>query len=371
MARSKFSEKDLEIIKSEYLNGKSINQIAKEFGTYFNTISNYLKSIGIFQYKDNRWTDKEIKYLKDNYSSANWDELLQVLYPKSKEAIIHKAYNLKIKREIYFWSENDVAILIDAYNNKLSVSKIRELLNNKFSEDAILTKANKLGIYQKQWWSQNEDNLLKEKYHIYDMDEICKLFPNRTKDAIITHAQKLKLVHKSIWTREETQFLIDNHRKMCDEEIANILHKTKDGVRGKRFVEKLYHPVSPGTYNYISEYIRKRNKDWKFKSMKKYNYKCAITGEKFQAIHHLYGMNLILEETLDELNYPKDIDIKDLTQNDLDKIVKHYYIVQNRYPDGVCLTDEIHKQFHNEYGYGNNTPEQFEEFLSKHDYKIA
>lgn len=138
MARSKFSEKDLEIIKSEYLNGKSIHQIAKEFGTYFNTISNYLKSIGIFQYKDNRWTDKEIKYLKDNYSSTNWDELLQVLYPKSKESIIHKAYNLKIKREIYFWSENDIAILIDAYNNKLSVSKIRKLLNDKFSEDAIL-----------------------------------------------------------------------------------------------------------------------------------------------------------------------------------------------------------------------------------------
>lgn len=327
--------------------------------------------MGIFKYQNSRWSNDDIEYLKLNYSSKSWDEILTKLYPKSKEFIIHKACQLKIKREIYFWSDEDILILKQSYENKIPVNKIKELLNNKFSINAILTKAQNLGICQREWWSDKENNLLKEYYHIYDMNKIREMFPNRTKDAIIAHAMKLGLVHKSVWNKEETQFLIENHRTMSDGEIAKCLGKTKDAVRGKRFLEKLYHPVSPGVYNYLSEYIRKRNKNWKIKSMQNCSYKCVITGEKFQTIHHLYGMNLILEETLTDLNYDINIQFNELTNSNLEIILKHFYEVQNKYPLGICLTENIHKQFHNEYGYGNNTPEQFEQFLTMHNYKIA
>ena len=32
----------------------------------------------------------------------------------------------------------------------------------------------------------------------------------------------------------------------------------------------------------------------------------------------------------------------------------------------VRITEEVHKAFHEEYGYGDNTPEQWEEFVSNY-----
>ena len=43
---------------------------------------------------------------------------------------------------------------------------------------------------------------------------------------------------------------------------------------------------------------------------------------------------------------------------------------QREYGHGVCLTKEIHTMFHKEYGFGNNTKEQFLDFVDKHSFKL-
>lgn len=97
-------------------------------------------------------------------------------------------------------------------------------------------------------------------------------------------------------------------------------------------------------------------------------YKCVLTGNRFDDIHHIYGLNLILNEVLDIL----DIDVKstmnDYTEDELSSILNMFRIKQAEYPLGVCLCKEVHMLFHNKYGYGNNTEEQWEEFVKNFNF---
>ena len=371
MAKSKkFTDDELDYIKDEYIHGKSINTLADEFHVGYGVIQNRLKKMQVFRYANRRWSAEDISFLKKNYENTDWDIILAKLSKWKKSEIISKASSLNLKRKSFFWDDNDILILKECYHQKLPIKDIEEKLNYKFTQSAIITKAHVLGIHQKEVWTCEEDAKLRNIYPVYDMSKICNEFSNRSYDSIIQRAVLLGLSYKTTWTDEELQFLIDNHRTMSDEEIACHLGRTKDSVRGKRFTEKLYHPIEHGIYNYLSEYIRKRNKDWKQKSIEQCNYKCAVTGKRFQEIHHLYGMNKILQETLHDLNYPENISIKELSDDDLNIILNHFYEVQDTYPLGICLSKDIHKEFHDCYGYGDNTPEQFEEFLKTHHYTL-
>lgn len=371
----RFTKEELENIVNDYNKGGSLIELSKKYDRKPEVILTKLRSIGIYEDKTNKWSNEEIEILKDNYSFLEWNELLELLHKHNKDSIIHKAYELGIKREQYYWNDEDIRILKSGYAKNLRIDEIEKLLNNKFSASSIVTKANKLGIIKVKKWTDEEINIMYDKYSSIPIDDVCKLLPNRKKDNIIAKAQKLGLKSydywKKHWSEEDLEFLKTNYQNMTDEEIANALNRSVDSIRGKRDCLKLLRPVEKGVYDYLSEYIRKRNKQWKKDSIKNCGYKCVITGGRFQAIHHLYGMNLILKETLDELGIIEKRNFEDYTEEELEIIVKKFHKVQGRYPLGLCLCEEIHKDFHNKYGYGDNTPEQFEQYLKENNLKIA
>ena len=119
----------------------------------------------------------------------------------------------------------------------------------------------------------------------------------------------------------------------------------------------------------IHNYLRSSLLKWKRDSMKNCNYKCIITGDRFEDIHHLYSFSNILFESLNELNFQLYKDINNYTITELKILEKKVLEVHYRYPLGVCITNNIHKLFHLIYGRVNNTPEQWEEFVSKKLYQ--
>ena len=87
------------------------------------------------------------------------------------------------------------------------------------------------------------------------------------------------------------------------------------------------------------EYDHEKNSAWIQGVKRATNFKCFITGRDHDLeCHHLIGFQH--EETR--------------------------YLIQN----GVAICKEIHVEFHNQYGRGYSTPEQFEEFCTK-NYSIT
>lgn len=130
-----------------------------------------------------------------------------------------------------------------------------------------------------------------------------------------------------------------------------------------------------GNHNYqggaskVSEALRYSLRNWKTAVSETYGNRCPVTGETENlTIHHLVSFTSIVEEICNELGIPNHLygRIKDYENySDFDKL-RTTIVERHKMTDGILISKSVHKQFHALYGKGNNTPEQFDEFLKKH-----
>lgn len=372
MACNLYTKEELDNIIKDYTNGMTDQEVADKYNRSIYGIREKLKKAGVYRYKYKEWNEKEIQILRDYYEEAPWEYLIKLLPGRDKESIITKASSLSLKRGCYFWTEEDINILRESYENGKTTKKIRIALNNKFADHSIITKAHKLGFKKRNWWSEEEIEFLKDNYSKLYIDEICELLPYRNRDSIIGMAAKLHLTSKHtqerIFSEDEKEFIRFYYKDMTDEEIAQAINRSTRVVQAKRLSMGLIKSCPPNEYLHnryrLTKYIRDRNYKWRERSIEAANGKCIITRLPFQEVHHLRSFSLMLDEVLEELHLENE-SFEEYPEEEMVPIAEKFFEVQDSYPLGACLTRKIHLKFHNLYGYYYNTEDQFEEFIQR------
>lgn len=127
------------------------------------------------------------------------------------------------------------------------------------------------------------------------------------------------------------------------------------------------HYFWKGGISPLQNYLRDKINKWKRDSLIAYNFSCSITGihSNKLIVHHLYGYNKILDETLNELNLPIHSIINQYSKEELSEIEELLLKKHYEYGLGVPMLDIVHNLFHSVQSKGNNVPEEFEEFQTR------
>jgi hypothetical protein len=361
----KLTNDEIDQIVEYYKNGMSTQKIGEIFGVHYQTISKKLKERGVFAPKTHNWTEDDTEKLLEVYPTGNWDLILSIFPNRTRESLYCQASKLGIRSDGYFWTEHDKNILIDFYNN-IDVECIKKMLDNEYTIKQIQNQAKKMGLAKRKQWSDAEISILRDKYESCGTYGVVDLLPGRSKRAIIGKAMSLGLRCDCFWSEEEVRFLVDNWQEMSDEKIAKELGRGVKGVSDKRRSLGLYYTIDHNGYHTLINYIRMNIVDWKKRSMQECGYKCVLTGGQFDDIHHKYGFNLILKEALEITGIDDRESIDDYSELELEYILNTFRTIQDKYPLGVCLSRNVHVLFHQIYGYGNNTIEQWDGFEEKY-----
>ena len=109
--------------------------------------------------------------------------------------------------------------------------------------------------------------------------------------------------------------------------------------------------------------LRSDTKDWQKKSMEFCKYKCVITGENFDNVHHTTAFKDIVDEAFTITKFNVKQKVQDYDSEDFEILRQVTMQLHNLYGLGACIQKDVHKLFHDTYGYTKFTSYSFLEFL--------
>ena len=368
-----------------------------------------------------RWTEKELKYLKENYDKGNKEELEAFLGRKWKviqkqarklgmfkgsRQILHQDYkkHLKAKEGYQYCKKCNRELPKDyKYFPKFSAEKnFRKVCRECSSKyGKFLDEGYKI----RKIWTKEEELLLSEIYKHYTGEEIVEIYFNGlTKEQVEDKAYKLGVNFKTEETKkrareqqarkvslimkgvpkspESIKRAAETKRKLykegklvshwkgrivTDEERMKLAERVRGKWAGKnnpRCKNPLFGEKNgrwSGGITPLATALRENIYEWKQESMKKCNYKCVLTGGEFDNIHHLYPFNKIIQEALRNLKLDVRENLEEYGENS-ENLIQEIHRLHKVYGLGVCLKKEIHKLFHDVYSYSDFSIKDFEEF---------
>ena len=238
------------------------------------------------------------------------------------------------------------------------------------------------GCYNKERMKKQNEKMWKdEEYRKIKSEKARERMKEMWKDEEYRKikSEKMKKQNEKMWKDEEyrqiqrekikDKWQNEEFRKMQSEKMKE---KWKDEEFRKMQSEKMMsgekHHNWKGGITPISTYLRVLNEQW-FKDCKQQtNYTCELTGKVGGNLHthHLKAFNTIVLEAHELYNIEIHEIIGEYTQEELHKLEEYVASWHKDNSNAVVLCEVVHDLFHNLYGYGNNTKEQFEEFKQRY-----
>ena len=258
-------------------------------------------------------------------------------------------------------------------------------------------------------WTDDEKKLLKEVYKNYTGRELqIKYFPTRSIRSLESMADIMGISGKTEETKQRARSFSSKivSEKLKGRDLGQEWRdkisatkkeyfKTHDGwwkgrkrspeqckaiskrMKGKWAGDKNPRHINPlnGELNgrwkggILDTYVELRSdtKDWFNESMEFCGYKCVITNGEFDNVHHTTAFRDIVDQVfeLTEIKVrPKVCDYEEDEFKELRSTLKDLHSV---YGYGACINKDVHKLFHDNYGYTKFSPFDFLDFIYRID----
>ena len=363
-----------------------------------------------------KWTSEEIKLLEENYPYMDCNELFKLFKGnRSKDCIESKSSHMKLKKfkkhskEGYQFCKKcnrELPLDFKYFPKVMGEKNFRQVCRECSSHyKGFLEDDYKI----REYWSEDEEIKFVELYPYYTNEELRELFyPNlsdkqlsdkawsigvsKNEDTVIKgHKQqgaKASIFQKGRIKSDETRRKLSETKKRQYAEGVYISpwlgrvvseeekEKTRQRVKGKWLGENNPRHINPlkgsdngrweGGITNLYQFLRENIVEWKEDSMKFCNYKCVLTGDYFNNIHHLIPFKDIVYEAMSILNIEVKQDVSDYSEELRKELINKIKELHIKHGNGICLTKDLHKIFHDNYGYTNFTKENFVEFTSKY-----
>lgn len=117
-----------------------------------------------------------------------------------------------------------------------------------------------------------------------------------------------------------------------------------------------------GGISSLSSKLRMSLSLWKSESRIHSNYTCVVCGIPSGMVHHLKSFSVLVSDSLKIADLPIYKDASSYSKEELRTLGDILSDLHWKYPLGVCLCYEHHKEFHSIYGSHKNEPSQFYEY---------
>ena len=258
-------------------------------------------------------------------------------------------------------------------------------------------------------WTDDEKKLLKEVYKNYTGRELqIKYFPTRSIRSLESMANIMGLSGKTEETKQRARSfsskIVSEKLKGRDlgqewkDKISATkkeYYKTHDSwwkgkkrspeqckaiskrMKGKWAGDKNPRHINPlnGELNgrwkggILDTYVELRSdtKDWFNESMEFCGYKCVITNGEFDNIHHTTAFRDIVDQVFELTEIEVRPKVCDYAEDEFKELRSTLKDLHSVYGYGACINKNVHKLFHDNYGYTNFSPFDFLDFIYRID----